>query len=29
MEFKIVEIKGQILFKGGDNHKNTKMGGVL
>jgi hypothetical protein len=25
-EFKIVQIKGQVLFKGGDNHKNPKIG---
>ena len=26
MEFKFVQIKGQVLFKGRDNHKNLKMG---
>jgi hypothetical protein len=25
-EFIIVQIKGQVLFKGGDNHKNAKIG---
>jgi hypothetical protein len=24
-EFKFVQLKGQVLFKGGDYHKNVKM----
>jgi hypothetical protein len=26
MEFYIIQIKGQILFKGGNSHKSAKMG---